>query len=78
MRRDPRRRTKFLTVHMYSVPTVCIKTLDKFSATLSEAQKKDPKLIEAEFKKFCKVQKNKENRFVSSPRRAPLPGRMIN
>lgn len=42
---------------------MCIKTLDKFSATLTDATKKDPKLIEAEFKKFCKVQKNKENRF---------------
>lgn len=51
---------------------VCIKTLDKFAAVLSEAQRKDPKLIEAEFKTFCKTQKNKENRFVSEsllPRR---------
>lgn len=30
---------------------------------MTDAQKKDPKLIEAEFKTFCKVQKNKENRF---------------
>ncbi|CAF4900730.1 unnamed protein product [Pieris macdunnoughi] len=42
---------------------VCIKTVDKFAATLSENVKKDPKLIEAEFKKFCKGSKNKENRF---------------
>ncbi|RZB89886.1 Armet and/or zf-AD domain containing protein [Asbolus verrucosus] len=42
---------------------VCIKTLDKFAATLSEDVKKDPKLIEAEFKSFCKGTKNKENRF---------------
>lgn len=45
--------------------SVCIKTIDKFSATLSEAVKKDPKAIEEEFKKFCKGTKNKENRFVS-------------
>lgn len=44
---------------------VCIKVLDKFSATLSDDVKKDPKLIESEFKKFCKTTKNKENRFVS-------------
>ncbi|CAK1546978.1 unnamed protein product [Leptosia nina] len=42
---------------------VCIKTVDKFAATLSDNVKKDPKLIEAEFKKFCKGSKNKENRF---------------
>ncbi|CAG9857761.1 unnamed protein product [Phyllotreta striolata] len=42
---------------------VCIKTLDKFSATLSEDVKKDPKKIEAKFKEFCKGSKNKENRF---------------
>lgn len=42
---------------------MCIKTLEKFAGTLTDAQKKDPKLIEAEFKTFCKVQKNKENRF---------------
>ncbi|XP_049868858.1 mesencephalic astrocyte-derived neurotrophic factor homolog [Pectinophora gossypiella] len=42
---------------------VCVATLDKFAATLSDSVKKDPKLIEAEFKKFCKGSKNKENRF---------------
>lgn len=42
---------------------VCVKTLDKFAATLADNVKKDPKLIEAEFKKFCKNSKNKENRF---------------
>ncbi|XP_045448796.1 mesencephalic astrocyte-derived neurotrophic factor homolog [Melitaea cinxia] len=42
---------------------VCVKTVDKFAATLSDDVKKDPKLIEAEFKKFCKGTKNKENRF---------------
>lgn len=44
---------------------VCIKTINKFSATLSEDVKKEPKKIEAEFKKYCKGAKNKENRFVS-------------
>lgn len=42
---------------------VCVKTTEKFAATLSEDVKKDPKLIEAEFKKFCKTSKGKENRF---------------
>lgn len=42
---------------------VCIKTLDKFAAKLSDDVKKDPKLIETEFKKFCKTSKTKENRF---------------
>lgn len=42
---------------------VCVKTVEKFAATLSDDVKKDPKLIEAEFKKFCKGTKNKENRF---------------
>ncbi|XP_075973332.1 mesencephalic astrocyte-derived neurotrophic factor [Anticarsia gemmatalis] len=42
---------------------VCIKTVEKFAATLSDDVKKNPKSIEAEFKKFCKGSKNKENRF---------------
>nr|QFR37473.1 mesencephalic astrocyte-derived neurotrophic factor [Phigalia pilosaria] len=42
---------------------VCVKTIEKFAATLSNDVNKDPKLIEAEFKKFCKGSKNKENRF---------------
>ncbi|XP_046959777.1 mesencephalic astrocyte-derived neurotrophic factor homolog [Vanessa cardui] len=42
---------------------VCVKTIDKFAATLSDDVKSDPKRIEAEFKKFCKGSKNKENRF---------------
>ncbi|KAG5682226.1 hypothetical protein PVAND_011591 [Polypedilum vanderplanki] len=42
---------------------VCIKTIDKFVETLNDDVKKDPKLIEAEFKKFCKGTKGKENRF---------------
>lgn len=42
---------------------VCVKTVETFAATLSDDVKKDPKLIEAEFKKFCKTSKNKEHRF---------------
>ncbi|KAM3964409.1 LOW QUALITY PROTEIN: mesencephalic astrocyte-derived neurotrophic factor [Aphomia sociella] len=42
---------------------VCVKTVEKFAATLSDDVKKDPKLIETAFKKFCKGSKNKENRF---------------
>ncbi|GBP34962.1 hypothetical protein EVAR_28427_1 [Eumeta japonica] len=42
---------------------VCVKTIEKFAATLSDKIKKDPKLIETEFKKFCKGSKNKENRL---------------
>jgi ribosomal protein S19E (S16A) len=44
---------------------VCIKTIEKFVDTLSEEVKKQPKLIETEFRKFCKTSKGKENRFVS-------------
>lgn len=42
---------------------VCVKTVEKFGASLADDVKKDPKKIEAEFKKFCKGTKNKENRF---------------
>lgn len=42
---------------------VCIKTVEKFAATLSDDIKYNPKSIETEFRKFCKVSKNKENRF---------------
>lgn len=42
---------------------VCVKTIEKFAATLADDVKKDPKLIESEFKKFCKNSKGKENRF---------------
>ncbi|CAH1971478.1 unnamed protein product [Acanthoscelides obtectus] len=53
---------------------VCIKTLDKFSATLSEDVKKDPKKIEERFKKFCKGLKNKEHRFIEvAPLLLPMP-----
>lgn len=42
---------------------VCVKTVEKFGASLADDVKKEPKKIEAEFKKFCKGTKNKENRF---------------
>lgn len=42
---------------------VCTKTLDKFSESLNDDIKKDPKKIETEFRKFCKTSKGKENRF---------------
>lgn len=48
-----------------SLVLVCIKTIDKFAATLTDDVRKDPKRIEDAFKDFCKGLKNKENRFVS-------------
>lgn len=42
---------------------VCITVVEKFANTLSPQVKSDPKKIEAEFRKFCKTSKNKENRF---------------
>ena len=42
---------------------VCVSTVKKFEATLSEETRKDAKLIETEFRKFCKNAKNKEERF---------------
>ncbi|KAK9876244.1 hypothetical protein WA026_012543 [Henosepilachna vigintioctopunctata] len=42
---------------------VCVKTLTKFASSLTDDHKKEPKLIEDEFRKFCKNLKNKENRF---------------
>ncbi|XP_023176098.1 mesencephalic astrocyte-derived neurotrophic factor homolog [Drosophila hydei] len=42
---------------------VCVKTVKRFGDTLDEATKKDYKLIETAFKKYCKTQKNKEHRF---------------
>lgn len=38
-------------------------TVSKFGASLSEETRKDAKLIETEFRKFCKTAKNKEERF---------------
>lgn len=45
--------------------SVCFKVVDKFSNSISDATRKDPKKIEDEFRKFCKGSKSKENRFVS-------------
>ncbi|XP_050318215.1 mesencephalic astrocyte-derived neurotrophic factor homolog [Bactrocera neohumeralis] len=42
---------------------VCVKTVKRFADTLNDDIKKDHKKIEAEFKSFCKKQKNKEHRF---------------
>ncbi|KAG4077061.1 hypothetical protein HA402_016048 [Bradysia odoriphaga] len=42
---------------------VCVKTVDNFAKSLDESTKKDPKLIEEEFRKFCKTSKNKEHRL---------------
>lgn len=42
---------------------VCIKIIEKFSASLQPDAKTDPKKIEEAFKKYCKDTKNKENRF---------------
>ncbi|XP_063994107.1 mesencephalic astrocyte-derived neurotrophic factor homolog isoform X2 [Diachasmimorpha longicaudata] len=42
---------------------VCVATVKKFDAILTDDIKKDTKLIENEFKKFCKGTKSKENRF---------------
>lgn len=44
---------------------VCIKTIDNFVTTISDDVKKDPKQVEAAFKKFCKVSKGKEHRLVT-------------
>ncbi|KAK3932057.1 Mesencephalic astrocyte-derived neurotrophic factor-like protein [Frankliniella fusca] len=42
---------------------VCFKVVEKFSNTLADDVRKDPTKIEAEFRKFCKGSKSKENRF---------------
>ncbi|KAJ8892213.1 hypothetical protein PR048_004793 [Dryococelus australis] len=42
---------------------VCVTVVEKFSHTLADDVKSDPKKIEKEFKKFCKATKSKENRF---------------
>ncbi|XP_017111167.1 mesencephalic astrocyte-derived neurotrophic factor homolog [Drosophila elegans] len=42
---------------------VCVKTVRRFADSLDDSTKKDYKLIETAFKKFCKAQKNKEHRF---------------
>ncbi|KAJ9579540.1 hypothetical protein L9F63_004799, partial [Diploptera punctata] len=43
---------------------VCMTVVEKFANSLSSQVKSDPKKIEAEFRKFCKTTKNKENRFA--------------
>ena len=43
--------------------TVCVKTLERFSGTLTKDQLTKPAVIEKEFKSFCKDLKSKENRF---------------
>ncbi|XP_051174358.1 mesencephalic astrocyte-derived neurotrophic factor homolog isoform X2 [Leptopilina boulardi] len=42
---------------------VCVATINKFAATLSDEDKKLHTTIEEKFKKFCKGTKSKENRF---------------
>merc|ERR1712121_2091 len=42
---------------------VCVKTLERFSATLTKDQLTKPKDIEDGFRTFCKDLKGKENRF---------------
>lgn len=42
---------------------VCVKTVEKFAASLDDSVKKDTKKIEDEFRLFCKTAKNKEQRF---------------
>ncbi|GFG35969.1 hypothetical protein Cfor_02933 [Coptotermes formosanus] len=42
---------------------VCTAVVEKFANTLSPDVRSDTKKIEAEFRKFCKTTKSKENRF---------------
>ncbi|XP_026286265.1 mesencephalic astrocyte-derived neurotrophic factor homolog [Frankliniella occidentalis] len=42
---------------------VCFKVVEKFSNSLSDDVRKDPKKIEEQFRKFCKGSKSKENRL---------------
>lgn len=42
---------------------VCMTVVEKFANTLTPDVRSDTKKIEAEFRKFCKTSKNKENRF---------------
>jgi len=44
---------------------VCIKFLQKFEKTLTDADRKDDKILTEKLKKACDKAKNKENRFVS-------------
>lgn len=45
--------------------SVCVAVVERFSNSLTDDIRKNPKLIEDEFRKFCKSTKTKENRFVS-------------
>uniref|UniRef100_A0A224XYS0 Mesencephalic astrocyte-derived neurotrophic factor homolog n=1 Tax=Panstrongylus lignarius TaxID=156445 RepID=A0A224XYS0_9HEMI len=40
---------------------VCFSVLERFSSRLNDKMKSDPKLIETEFKKFCKTTANSNN-----------------
>nr|CAG4638098.1 EOG090X0F26 [Chydorus sphaericus] len=42
---------------------VCFAVIRKFSDSLTNDDKKDPKLIEEKFRKYCKTAKGKEQRF---------------
>ncbi|XP_059471093.1 mesencephalic astrocyte-derived neurotrophic factor homolog [Neocloeon triangulifer] len=42
---------------------VCIKVVQRFTDSLSEATKKNPKAIENKFRDYCKDLRGKENRF---------------
>ncbi|XP_058817973.1 mesencephalic astrocyte-derived neurotrophic factor homolog [Topomyia yanbarensis] len=42
---------------------VCVKTIEKFAATLDESTIKSTSRIEDEFRRFCKNTNNKERRF---------------
>lgn len=42
---------------------VCVKTLDRFGATLTETDRKDFKVVETRFREYCLDAKGKENRF---------------
>jgi len=42
---------------------VCVSVMNKFSETLSESARKDPKVIEEKFRDYCSDVKGKENRL---------------
>lgn len=50
--------------YIYGYP-VCFSVMDKFAATLTNNEKKDPKMIEEKFRQYCKKAKGKDQRFVS-------------
>lgn len=53
-------------ISSFSFYLVCVRTVEEFAAGLIEEVKKDPKLIEEEFKKYCLDAKSKKQRFVSN------------